>query len=69
MVRFAGERDSLFTVDAATGDEISLRWPYTGGSSGIVGYRMPSSGHTCCEAFAANLSVVYRPRPATRPSK
>ena len=36
---FAGERDILFTVDAATSDEISLQWPHTGGSSGIVGYR------------------------------
>ena len=34
---FAGERDILFTVDAATGDDISLQWLHTGGSSGIVG--------------------------------
>jgi hypothetical protein len=33
----AGERDILFTVDAATGDYISLEWLHTGGSSGLVG--------------------------------
>jgi hypothetical protein len=33
----AGERDILFTVDAATGEYISLQWLHTGGSSGIVG--------------------------------
>ena len=65
---FAGERDILFTVDAATGDENPLQWPPHGRLVRHRGLQMPPSGHTCCEAFAANLSVVYRPRPA-RPSK